>query len=188
MIEKFVGFFVNRHLLTNMIFIFVIVGGLLGWQEIKKEERPDITFDTVRVTANYPGATAEEVEHFVTRELEEELKGVDGVYRIYSSVGRGTTTVTAELEKDYPNKDEAITEIRNAALGAKLPPEVRDKPTVRVFKSSKKAIIDIALIHTKAHLLDNKQRQELQRVATALELQLINLQQINSINRSGYLQ
>lgn len=188
MIEKFVAYFVDRHLLTNMLFIAVIGGGLWAWQEIKKEERPDVTYDRVRVTANYPGATAEEVEHFVTRELEEELKAVDGVYRIFSSVSRGTTTVTVELEKDYPNRDEAITDIRNAALVADLPAEVRDRPKVRVFKSSKKAIVDIALIHTRAHLLNNEQRQELQRYATALELQLVNLSQINSINRSGYLQ
>jgi multidrug efflux pump subunit AcrB len=188
MIAKFIAFFVNRHLLTNMIFISVIIGGLFAWQQIKKEERPDVTFDTVRITASYPGTSAEEVEHFVTRELEKELKAVEGVFRILSSVSRGTTTVSAELERNFPNKDEAITEIRNAALAAKLPPEVRDKPTVRVFKSSKKAIIDIALIHTKAHLLNTKQRLELQNYANALELQLTNLQQINSINRSGYLQ
>ena len=79
MIARFIEFFVNRHLLTNMIFISVILGGLISWQEIKKEERPDITYDMVRISAIYPGATAEEVEHFVTRELEEELKAVDGV-------------------------------------------------------------------------------------------------------------
>ena len=188
MISRFIEYFVNRHLLTNMLFVAVIIGGLFAWQEIKKEERPDITYDQVRVSASYPGATAEEVEHFVTRELEQELKAVDGVYRMFSTVTRGSTTVWVELEKDFPNKNEAITEIRNAALGAQLPPEVRDKPSVRVFKSSKKAIIDIALIHTQAHLLTNPQRQELQRYATALELQLTNLPQVNSVNRSGYLQ
>ena len=188
MISRFIEFFVNRHLLTNMIFVSVIIGGLFSWQEIKKEERPDITYDFVRVTAIFPGATAEEVEHFVTRELEEELKSIEGVYRIYSSVSRGMTSVSIELEKDFPNKNDTITEIRNAALGTKLPPEVRDKPLVRVFKSSKKAIIDIALIHNDAHILNNQQRQELQRYAIALELQLVNLQQINSVNRSGYLQ
>lgn len=171
-----------------MLFVSVIFGGLFAWQEIKKEERPDVTFDRVRVSASYPGATAEEVEHFVTRELEQELKSVDGVYRISSSVNRGSTTVNVELENDFPNKDEAITEIRNAALNAELPPEVRDKPKVRVFKSAKKAIIDIALIQTKTHLLNTKQRQELQRYAAALELQLSNLPQINSVTRSGYLQ
>ena len=188
MISRFIEFFVNRHLLTNMIFIAVIFGGVISWNEIKKEERPNITYDKVRVSANYPGATAEEVEYFVTRELEQELKSLDGVYRIYSSVSRGSTTVTVELENGYPDKNEAITEIRNAALSTKLPPEVRDKPTVRVFKSSKKAIIDIALIHTKAHLLTNPQRQELQRYATSLELQLTNLPEINNVKRSGYLQ
>ena len=188
MIASFIEFFVNRHLLTNMLFASVIIGGLFSWQEIKKEERPDITYDFVRVSASYPGATAAEVEHFVTRELEEELKSVDGIHRIFSSVSRGSTTVSVELEQDLSNKNEVITEVRNAALGAQLPPEVRDKPSVRVFKSSKKAIIDIALIHTKAHLLSNAQRQELQRLAISLELQLTNLSQINSINRSGYLQ
>ncbi len=188
MITKFVDFFVSRHLLTNLLFAAVIVGGLLGWQHIKKEERPDVTYDKVRITANYPGATAKEVEHFVTRELEKELKAVDGVYRLFSTVSRGTTRVTVELERDYPNKDEAITEIRNAALNAKLPAEVRDKPRIRVFKSSKKAIIDISLINTKAHLLNAEQRRELQRYAAALEIQLTNLPQVNSVNRSGYLQ
>lgn len=188
MIARFIEFFVNRHLLTNMLFISVIIGGLFSWQEIKKEERPDITYDFVRVSANYPGATAEEVEHFVTRELEDELKSVDGIHRLFSSVSRGSTTVSIELEKNLSNKNEVITEIRNAALNTQLPPEVRDKPSVRVFKSSKKAIIDIALIHTRGHLLSNKQRLEIQRYASALELQLTNLPEINSINRSGYLQ
>jgi len=188
MITRFIEFFVDRHLLTNMLFVTTIIGGVLSWQEIKKEERPDVTFDFVRISANYPGATAEEVEHFVTRELEEELKGVDGIYRITSSVSRGSTNVSVELERNLPNKDEVITEIRNAALAAELPAEVRDKPVVRVFKSSKKAIIDIALINTTVHLLNNEQREQLQRYASTLELQLVNQPQINSVNRSGYLQ
>ncbi|MDH5444004.1 MAG: efflux RND transporter permease subunit [Gammaproteobacteria bacterium] len=188
MIARFVEFFVDRHLLTNLLFIAIIIGGLQAWQSIKKEERPDVTYDMVRITAFYPGATAEEVEYFVTRELEQELKAIDGILHIYSSVNRGSTIVSAELENGLPNRDETITEIRNAALTTVLPPEVRDKPTVRVFKSSKKAIIDIALVHTKAHLMNIKQRLELQKTAAALELQLVNLPYINSVNRSGYLQ
>jgi len=188
MIAQFVEFFVNRHLLTNMLFVAVIIGGLFSWQEIKKEERPDITYDMVQVSAAYPGATAEEVEYFVTRELEQELKAVEGIHRIFSSVGSGTTTVSLELEKGLDNKNEVITEIRNVALGTKLPPEVRDKPSVRVFKTSNRGIIDIALINTQAHLLNTEQRQEVQRLATSLELQLTNQAQVNSVNRSGYLQ
>ncbi|MDH5436169.1 MAG: efflux RND transporter permease subunit [Gammaproteobacteria bacterium] len=188
MLERFIAYFVEKHLLTNMIFVAVIIGGLLSWQGIKKEEMPDVTSDVVRVSAVYPGASAEEVEHFVTRELEELLRGIDGVYRLTSSVNRGSTRINVELEQDYPNKNEAITEIRNVVLEADLPVEIRDKPTVRVFKSSKKAIIDIALINTDAHLLNTEQRKELQMQAMALETRLTTLAQINSVNRRGYLQ
>ncbi len=188
MIDGIIRYFINRHLLTNMIVIAVLFAGVFSWTNIKKEEMPDITFDFVRVSAIYPGATAEEVEHFVTKELEDVVGGIDGVYRITSTASQGSTSVSIELEKGYPNKDEAITEIRNAVLDADLPEDVRDKPSVRVFKTSKKAVLDVALIHKEKHLLDTDSRQLLQQYANSLESQLTNLPQVNSVNRSGYLQ
>ena len=187
MLEKFVNYFIQRHLLTNMIFLAVLIGGIACWQGIKKEEMPDVTFDRVRISAAYPGATAEEVEHFVTKPLEEEVQGLDGVYRITSTASQGSTSITVEIEQDYPNKDEVITEIRSAVLDVDLPEDVRDKPSVRVFKTSKKAIIDIALINSDVHLLDVSGRQKLQEYAHALENLLLNLPEVNSINKSGYL-
>ncbi|MBU0650828.1 efflux RND transporter permease subunit, partial [bacterium] len=188
MLNKIVAYFAHRHLLTNLILISILVGGIFSWTKIKKEEMPDVTFDTVRISANYPGATAQEVEYFVTRELEKVLEGLDGVYRIVSTASQGTTSLTVELEQDYPNKEEVITEIRNTVLDVKLPVEVRDEPSVRVFKTSKKAIIDVALIYTEKHLLDVSTRQILQQYAVSLENQLKNLPEINSVNKSGYFQ
>lgn len=188
MLERFISYFVSRHLLTNLLFITILIGGVLSWPNIKKEELPDVTFDRVRISATYPGATAEEVEHFVTKEIEEVLKGLDGIYRITSTASQESTTVTVELEKDYPDKDEAITEIRNAVSGVDLPEEIRNEPSVRVFKTSRKAILDVALIHTGAHLLGTEDRQLLQKYSLALETQLVNLPQVNSVNRKGYFQ
>ncbi|HOY09626.1 MAG TPA: efflux RND transporter permease subunit [Candidatus Omnitrophota bacterium] len=188
MLEKLIQYFIRRHLLTNLIFLTVIIGGILSWQNIKKEEMPDVTFDRVRISASYPGATAEEVEHFVTKPIEDEIQGIDGVYRVTSSATEGTTNITVEIEKDYPDKDEVITEIRNAVLDVDLPDDVRDDPTVRVFKTAKMAIMDVALYHTGKHLMDTADRKLLQEYAHALENQLLNLPQINSFNKSGYLQ
>ena len=188
MIKNLLTYFVDRHLLTNMIFIGVLVGGVVSWQNIKKEELPDVTFDRVRISASYPGATAEEVEHFVTKEIEEAVEGLDGVYRVTSSSSQGSSSVTVELEQDYPRRDEAITEIRNAVSDVNLPEDIRDDPSVRVFETSKKAILDVALIYTGAHLLDLEKRQQLQKYANALENQLVNLKEVNSVNRSGYFQ
>ncbi|MFA5259814.1 MAG: efflux RND transporter permease subunit [Candidatus Omnitrophota bacterium] len=188
MLDKFIEYFIKRHLLTNLIFITVIVSGILSWHHIKKEEMPDVTFDRVSISASYPGATAEEVEHFVTKPIEDEIQGIDGVYRVTSNASEGATSITVEIEKDYPNKDEVITEIRNAVLDVDLPDDVRDDPSVRVFKTSKMAIMDIALYDTRTHLLDTGSRRQLQEYAHALENQILNLPQINSFNRSGYMQ
>jgi multidrug efflux pump subunit AcrB len=186
MLRKLIGYFVDRHLLTNIIFVAVIIGGIISWSQIKKEEMPDVTFDLVHISAVYPGATAEEVEHFVTKEIEEAVEGLDGVYRVISSANQGSTSITVELEQNYPKRDEAITEIRNAVSSLKLPEDIRDDPTVRVFETSKMAIIDLALIYTDSHLLSVQERQFLQGYAFALENQLRGLSEVNSIDKSGY--
>ena len=186
--ENIITYFVKRHFLTNLIVAVVFVGGILSWQYTNKEELPDVTFDRVRVSVNYPGATAEDVEYFVTEPIEEILRGIDGVYRLTSNSGQGTSSITVEIEKNCPDVEEVVTEIRNEVLDVKLPDEVIDDPNVRVFKTSKKAIIDIALYLTDVHLLDTEKRAKLQTFARTLEDQLLNLSSVNSIDMRGYRQ
>ena len=185
--EKIVSFFLKRHLLANLIFFTVFIGGILAWVQIPKEELPDVTFDRVGVTVGYPGASAEEVEYYVTRPIEEELRGLDGIYRIISSTGVGACSVTAELEKNSPDKDAIINEIRNAVLDVDLPEDIKDDPRIRVFKTSRKAIIDIGLIYEGKNILDVSSRNTLQEYAIALENKLLSMPEVSSVNRSGYL-
>lgn len=188
MLEKLIAYFAKRHLLTNLILISVLIGGIFAWNNTSKEEMPDIEFDHAHITASYPGASAEEVEHFVTKPLEEQVRGIDGVYRITSTSSDGGTNITVEFEQDYSNLDEALMEVRSAALDVDLPDDVIDDPEVHVWKTTKMAIIDIALIDTQRHLLDTESRKRLQQYAYTLEQQLLNLPEVNSIERSGYLQ
>ena len=188
MIEKIIQYFIKRHLLTNLILLGVFIGGIFAWGHTNKEELPDITFDMVRIYARYAGAPAEDVEYFVTKPIEEAVRGLDGVSRVTSISSVGQSDVSVELEQNYSDIDEAITEIRGAVLDVNLPDDVIDDPRVRVFKTSKKAILDIALIDTKFHLLDFASRKRLQKYALALENHLLNLPEVNSINRRGYLQ
>ncbi len=53
--EKIIQFFLKRHLLTNIIFVTIFIGGIIAWVKIPKEELPDITFDQVRIQTTYPG-------------------------------------------------------------------------------------------------------------------------------------
>jgi multidrug efflux pump subunit AcrB len=188
MFERLVAYFAKRHILSNLVFLTCILGGVFSWFNTNKEELPSITFDTVRVSVVYRGAPAQDVEYFVTKPIEERLRGLDGVFRITSSSSVGQASISVELERNYPQFNEAILEIRNAVLEVELPDEVIDEPTVRVFKTSKKAVLDIALYHIDKPLLDVPSRAELQKYAFALENQLNDLPEVNSVTRRGYLQ
>ena len=49
MIKSLIAYFVDRHLLTNLIFIAVLIGGVVSWQNIKKEERKEYQKNAYRV-------------------------------------------------------------------------------------------------------------------------------------------
>ncbi|MFC1672145.1 efflux RND transporter permease subunit, partial [Planctomycetota bacterium] len=68
-----------------------------------------------------------------------------------------------------------------------LPADVTDDPEVHVWKTSKMPIIDIMLIDSTRHLLDETSRRRLQQYAYTLEQQLLNLAEINTVEKSGYL-
>jgi multidrug efflux pump subunit AcrB len=187
MIEKIVRFFLRRHLLTNLIFVSVFMCGILAWMNIPKEELPDITFDTVRISVNYPGASAEDVEYYVTEPIEEAVRSLDGVYRVYSSTGAGTSSVTVEIEKFHPDKEAVINEIRGEVIDVRLPAEIIDQPNIRVFKTSRKAIMDVGLIFREKTILDVSSREMLQKYVLALEDRLMALPEVSRVDRSGYL-
>lgn len=185
--ERLIAYFAERHLVTNFIMAGVLVGGVFAWQNTNKEELPDVTFDFVRISVSYPGAPAEDVEYFVTEPIEREIRGLDGVHRITSSSGDGSARISVELERDLPDRDKVFTEIRNSVLNVDLPAEVIDDPNVRMWETSKKAIIDVALYHKDHRILTPEARRRLQSMAFALESQLLTLTEIHSVNRRNWI-
>ena len=153
---------------------------------IGKEEMPSFESDWLRITAVYPGANSEDVETLVTRPLEDELKGIQGVKVVNSTSSPGVSSVGVTLRADYPDKEEVVQNIKDVILRAKLPSEV-ERPDVRQFKSSEKAIIDIGLYSEGTVILTDEKRKRLQEQVISLENQLLNLKEISSVTKGGYL-
>lgn len=169
-----------------MITVAVLLGGVFAWFRTPKEEMPNVVFNWARVSASYPGAPAADVERLLTIPLEDAVRTVDGVRSINSSSGVGSSSLGVELEPDV-DVDSAVSELRSAVLDAKLPDDMESDPHVRIFKTSRMAIIDIGLYHEGRRLLDFEDRQSLQKVARSLENQLLVEREVNSVNRGGYL-
>jgi len=184
--KKIIAFFADRHLFTNLFFILVLAGGIVFWNYTNKEELPDIALDFVRISVSYPGASAEEVDYSVTWPVENELKSIAGIETIKSTSSEGNCSITVEIENDAKNRNNIVTEIRNAVTNVNLPDDVMDKPRIKEFKSSQKAIIDIGIYFENEHFLNSKNRKLLQTYAHNLENRLLSSAKINSITKKGY--
>lgn len=184
--KNIVSYFVERHILTNVLFFGLILMAVFTWFRIGKEELPEFASNWVRVSTIYPGAPAEDVELFVTKPMEDELKGVVGIEEIVATSSVGSSSLSITIDDDYPNKDEVLQEIKDAIFRTDLPSEVRDLPLIRQFKSAEKAILDIGVYHKSHEFLDVSSRAEVQRYILSFENQLLALPEIASIEKSHY--
>ena len=80
-----------------------------------------------------------------------------------------------------------LTEVQNQILTVHLPEEVLNKPRVRVWETSKKAIIDVAIYNKAKPILDVQSRIELQNIVRSLKSNLLVLPEVFELRRDGYL-
>lgn len=185
--KTLITYFAKRHLLTNVLFFGLLLISLFVWKEIGKEEMPEFASNWVRVNTVYPGAPAEDVELFVTKPIEDELKGVVGIEEVVSTSASGVSSFRIVIDDNYPDKDEVVQDIKDAVLRTQLPTEVRDLPRIRQFKSSEKAILDIGIYHKGFKELTPEGRKELQKYVLSFENQLVALNEISSVEIDHYL-
>ena len=184
---KLIQYFANRHLFTNVLFWGIIFLAIFSWRIVGKEEMPEFASNWIRVNTSYPGAPAEDVELFVTKPIEDELKGVVGIEEIISTSSIGSSSFRIIIDDYYPDKEEVLNEIKDAVSRVKLPSEVRELPSIRQFKSSEKAILDVGLYLKGVKTLDQKSREKLQEYVLGFENQLLSLRPVSSIERNHYL-
>jgi len=184
--KKLVSYFVERHLLTNILFFGLLLMATFTWFKIGKEELPEFESNWIRISTIYPGAPAEDVELFVTKPMEDELKGVVGIEEIVATSTVGSSSLRITIDDDFPDKNQVVQDIKDAVLRTDLPSEVRDLPRIRQFKSAEKAILDIGIYHKDKQFLDVKTRAEIQAYILSFENQLLSLPEISSIEKSHY--
>ena len=181
-----INYFIARSVLTNVVMFGIIFSSIFFWWKIGKEQMPDVTMKSMRASIRYPGASSEDVELFITKPVEEKLKGITGLKEITSSSSYGSSSLRITFEASLEDIQEKIQEVKDAVDSVDLPKEA-DDPVYRRFKSSERAIIDIGVFLKNTKTLDIKSRIELQQYALALKNRMMSLKEVSGIDTSGYL-
>ena len=119
-------FFIDRPIFSMVISIVIVIVGVLGLFLLPIDQYPQIVPPVVKVSASYPGASAQTVTQAVATPIEQELNGTPGMLYMESTnsnSGSFSATITFDISTD---PDLAAVEIQNRVkqAEARLPAEV----------------------------------------------------------------
>lgn len=105
--------FIENHVAANILMLLFVVGGIVTVKNMRTETFPSIDPRLVTVSVVYPGASPYEVADSITRRVEEELVGIEGVKRVSSTASEGMGTVNIELV-DFADADQVYNDVETA--------------------------------------------------------------------------
>src|SRR6185312_15701952 len=144
------NFFIRRPIVAIVISIMTLLMGIVIIRGLSIEQYPFLAPPNIRVTATYPGASAEAVEQSVAVPIEQEVNGVDRMIYMKSSNtsdGRMLLDVNFEVGTDQDTAN-VLTQNRVSTAAARLPAEVNQQG-VTVKKQSPSILMVISLYSPK---------------------------------------
>ena len=132
---------VKRPVFATVISLLLFSFGLVAIQRLPVREFPDIDPPVVSVNTTYKGASAATVEARVTKMIEDQVAGIEGIRWISSKSTDGTSTVVMEFNLDR-DVDAAANDVRDrvSRIVEELPDEV-DAPEIFKVDSDEDPIV-----------------------------------------------
>ena len=132
---------IRRPVLTCVLSAFILLLGFIGMRQLGVREYPAIDPPLISVSASYPGASAEVVEHQVVEPLEQALNGIDGIRSITSQSRDGSARVSVEFLLGV-DLERAANDVRDRVSRARSDlPAVLDPPVVAKADANGRPIV-----------------------------------------------
>jgi multidrug efflux pump len=108
------SFFIDRPVFAWVIAIFITLAGVIAIPFLPVSQYPSVAPPQIQISTNYPGASPDDVYLSVTRPIEEEINGVEGlIYFESTSEASGRISITATF-RPGTNVSQAAVDVQNA--------------------------------------------------------------------------
>jgi multidrug efflux pump len=162
-----------------LITIFVLITGVVAYQNLAKEQFPEVVFPQIMVNTIYPGTSPENMESLVSKEIEKECKGITGVKKITSNSVENFSSVMIEFSTTE-DVEKAKQRVKDAVDKASLPNDMPAEPTVVAIDISQVPIMNV-------HLSGNIDLDRLKKYADILQDRIEGLKEISRVDVVGAL-
>lgn len=142
-------FFIERPVFAWVIAIVIMLAGILSISILPVSQYPQIAPPQVRISATYPGASAETIENTVTQQIEQAMTGLDGyLYMVSNSDGTGTVSINITFEAGT-DPDIAQVQVQNRLKTVESSlPQVVQQLGVDVEKSAASFLMVLGFVDT----------------------------------------
>lgn len=169
---------VKRPTLVVVLFTILSFFGLMGYQNLTYELLPDISTPVITITTIYPGASPEEVENSVTKEIEEAVSALESLDKVRSFSMESVSSVIVEFDYGV-DIDQLVQDAQRkvAAIQSELPDDVK-APSVGKFSFNELPIMRIGATSSMdevafTNLFENRIKQELARIEGVAQVNIV---------------
>lgn len=142
---KIANFCIQRPIFATVLSLMIVLVGLISYERLSVREYPAIDEPVVSVITNYKGASPEVIESQVTKPLEDQLSGIEGV-DVMTSRSRSERSLINIKFNLSRSPDAAAADVRDKVSRARrfLPDEV-DEPIINKVEADSTPIIYIGV-------------------------------------------
>ncbi len=131
---KIIDISIRRRVTIAMFTLAVVLFGFVSFLRLKINLLPELTYPTLTIRTQYPGAAPAEIENLISKPIEEALGVVKNVNRVSSISRSGQSDVILEFEWGT-NMDYAGLDVREKLDILELPLDVQ-RPAILRFDPS----------------------------------------------------
>ncbi|KKA45966.1 efflux RND transporter permease subunit [Salinivibrio sp. KP-1] len=171
-----IAYFAHNPVAANLIMVFVLIMGVASYFFIQRQMFPNIEINYIHITADYPGASPQEVEESILVKVEEAIKDVTGIESVVSTARRGFGQV--EIEVDVGEDLNLVLDRVKQEVDAlsNLPASMEPLNVAQV--EFRQTVIQMAVV-------GNKPLTELKRAAQDIEDELLQLKDVTLVELSA---
>ena len=127
--SKLIQYFIKHSIITNWIVLVICIAGIFALFKLERRINPKMEIDQISIDIPYPGASAVEVEEGIIIKIEEALRGIEGIEKVYSTSQDNYGYLNVRILPGY-DMNKAIQDVKNAVNSINSYPTEAEKPIV----------------------------------------------------------
>ncbi|MEJ6613512.1 MAG: efflux RND transporter permease subunit [Saprospiraceae bacterium] len=162
-----------------LVSFMILLFGLQSYQKMPKQQYPDASMPTIFVNTPYFGNSAEEIENLISRPIEKELEGVEGIKSVNSTSIQDFSVIVAEFDASL-EMSEVLRKTKDAVDKAKseLPTDLKKDPEILEINFSEIPIVTV-------NVSGDYSPDELRAYAEQLENKIELIKEVSKVQMRG---